>query len=200
MELEAGTRRLQVLASLAKASAVAVALANIACVIAVLLAMNGVLGYDQLPGIDLNIIDAVFILSFIVLIASFFAVGFWLYRAHANAIAADLAALEYTPASAIFWYAIPIANLFKPYGAMKELWQASHREAIDSARTAPGLIWLWWLTWVFSSINTFSTGENFGLIDVFASAFVVISAAALFVIIDRVTAAQPSMRFDTVFE
>jgi len=200
MELEAGTQRLQVLASLAKASAVAVALTNIACVIAVLLAMNGVLGYDPLPDTDLSIIDAMFILSFVVLFASFFAVGFWLYRAHANAIAADLAALEYTPGWAIGWYAIPIANLFKPYGAMKELWQASHREAIDSDQTAPGLIWLWWLTWVFSSINSFSTGDEFGLIDLFSSAFVVISAAALFVIIDRVTAAQPSMRFDTVFE
>jgi hypothetical protein len=200
MELEAGTQRLQVLASLAKASAVAVALANIACVISVLLAMNGVVGYDPLPGIDVSIIDAVFILSFVVLLASFFAVGFWLYRAHANAIAADLAALEYTPASAIFWYAIPIANLFKPYGAMKELWQASHREPIDSGQTAPGLIWLWWLTWVFSSINSFSAGESFGLIDVFASAFVAISAGALFVIIDRVTAAQPTMRFDAVFD
>lgn len=200
MELEAGTRRLHMLAALAKASAVAVALANIACVTAVLLAMNGVIGYDLLPGVDLTIIHAVFILSSVVLFASFFAVGFWLYRAHANAIAADLAALEYTPASAIFWYAIPIANLFKPYGAMKELWQASHRETIDSSQTAPGLIWLWWLTWIFSSLNSFSTGETFGLVDGVASALVAISAGALFVIIDRVTAAQPTMRFDTLFE
>jgi len=97
MELEAETGRLQVLAALAKPSAVAVALANVICIVAILFTMNGAPGYDPLPGVDLSAIDAVVVLSSIVLLASCFPVGFWLYRAHANAIAADIAALEYSP-------------------------------------------------------------------------------------------------------
>jgi len=83
---------------------------------------------------------------------------------------------------------------------MKELWQASHREPIDSSRTAPGLIWLWWLTWVFSSLSGVSPGADYGLIDVLACSFTAVSAGALFVIIDRVTVAQPTMRLNTIFE
>jgi hypothetical protein len=200
MELETGLRRLQSLAVIAKAIAITVAASQLLCAVAIILTMNGAPGYDTLPGTGLTAIDTVVLVTFVILLTSFFAVGFWLYRAHANAIAAGVAALEYSPGWAIAWYAIPIANLFKPYGAMKELWQVSHREQVDSSQTAPALIWVWWLTWVFSSINGLNTTEAYNFIDAITSVLTAVSAGALFVIIDRITVSQANIRSESVFE
>ena len=47
------------------------------------------------------------------------------------------------------WYFIPIANLFKPYEVMKEIWQVSHK---DRAVTLSIVGW-WWALWLI--INFF---------------------------------------------
>lgn len=68
----------------------------------------------------------------------------WIFWAHANLQAIGIASFEFTPRWAVIWYFVPIANLFKPYQAMRELWHISH-ELHDGVRDgAPTLVTFWW--------------------------------------------------------
>jgi hypothetical protein len=76
----------------------------------------------------------------------------WIHRAHANLHEGGIEGLEFTPGWAVGWYFIPFANLVKPYGAMRELWHASHGATGDFAAPAPSLINYWWATWIAGNI------------------------------------------------
>jgi hypothetical protein len=71
------------------------------------------------------------------------------HRASCNAESYGQLIMRYTPGWAVGWYFIPIASLWKPYDAMKQIWQASdptgdpHPGAID----VPVLLPAWW--WAF---------------------------------------------------
>ena len=58
-------------------------------------------------------------------VATFIVFGFWIYRAGENLIRADVDHLDYSPASRVWWFAVPVASVFKPYQAMRELWNAA---------------------------------------------------------------------------
>ena len=126
----------------------------------------------------------------------------WIYRAAANVIAAGTQGFEYTAGWAIGWYFIPIANLFKPFSAMRQIWNASHGEQGDRLDHANGLLALWWGCWIFSNIasnlsvrmtfNPSSTegltmGQQAGLV---ASVVSLILYPAAYRLIDGITAAQ----------
>jgi len=83
----------------------------------------------------------------------------WIYVAGKNVIAMGHETLEFTPAARIWWFAVPIACLFKPFQGMRELWNASHGE-VEYARNQP-LVTLWWALWVGSGL--FSTVLNFSV-------------------------------------
>lgn len=72
----------------------------------------------------------------------------WIYRAAANARALGAPDLTISPGWAVGWYFIPIANCWKPYQAMREIWQASARlqPRPDAAKTA--LLRTWWALWL----------------------------------------------------
>jgi len=54
--------------------------------------------------------------------------------------------MSFTPGWSVGWYFVPIANLFKPYLAMKEIWQRSHKDqSVSSA-----ILGLWWAAWLIS--------------------------------------------------
>lgn len=56
------------------------------------------------------------------------------------------------PFEAWVWHIVPIASLWKPLEAMRQIWDASHRLAADSE--APGgLLGIWWTTWIVSLIG-----------------------------------------------
>ena len=76
----------------------------------------------------------------------------WIYRAAANIVAAGVSGFDFTPGWAVGWYFIPIANLFKPFAAMRQIWNASHGEQGDRLNHANGPLALWWGCWVFSGI------------------------------------------------
>lgn len=69
----------------------------------------------------------------------------FLVRSNKNARAVSGAPLEVTPAWMFWWFCIPFANLFKPYVAVREVWERSKG-------AAPGLLGLWWAAWVISGI------------------------------------------------
>ena len=74
----------------------------------------------------------------------------WVYRAHRNLHAWGSYSLDYSPAGAVGWWFVPIANLVKPYWAMKELWQNSDPENFESdigwddEGTGSRLVGWWW--------------------------------------------------------
>ena len=62
--------------------------------------------------------------------------------------------LDFTPGWSVGWYFLPIANLWKPYQAMKEIWRASARpDKVDDAEV-PGWLPLWWFLWLAFSITS----------------------------------------------
>ncbi len=136
--------------------------------------------------------------SALVSTASYVVVGRWIYQAHRNLALADLPDLQFTPAWAIWWYFIPFANLVKPFQAMRELWNASHRALGNRQRAAPGLLWLWWLGFILGGIGNFWEPE-FAFLDIIGITFTIVSALALLIIINGVTAAQRQLNPAHVF-
>jgi hypothetical protein len=66
-------------------------------------------------------------------------------RANRNARAFG-SPMNFTPGWAAGWFFVPIANLYKPYQAMKEIWQGSDSDPNTPAvaPAAPGLLKWWW--------------------------------------------------------
>lgn len=70
--------------------------------------------------------------------------GVWIVRSHKNVRAfGDYP--EISPGWALGWFCIPIANFWKPYQAMKQLWQSS----LPDRSHAP-LLPIWWTFWLLS--------------------------------------------------
>lgn len=88
---------------------------------------------------------AVFILSIVL-------VAMWLHRAHANLHEGSVEGLEFTPNWAVGWYFVPIANLFMPFKAMRELWNASHGKHDFFGSPAPTLVRAWWAAWIVGNV------------------------------------------------
>lgn len=87
---------------------------------------------------------AIFILSAIVILK-------WIYRAGHNARAIGAEGMKISPGWAVGWYFIPIATLWKPYQAMKEIWQASHSPTDWEKRDSGPFLAIWWVLWIVSN-------------------------------------------------
>ena len=75
----------------------------------------------------------------------------WQHRAHSNLRAFGRNGLRYTPGWAVGWWFIPFASLWKPLGAMSELWKSSEPTDDPNAwlRARPWwLLGLWWACWI----------------------------------------------------
>jgi hypothetical protein len=80
----------------------------------------------------------------------------WQHRGQRNLSRLGVRQLQFTPAWAVGWWFVPIANLWKPYQSVRELWRAS-RAGVDDAlrageRTWPVIGW-WWGVWLASNIT-----------------------------------------------
>ena len=73
----------------------------------------------------------------------------WIYRASFNVRQLGAANLRFSPRWCVGWYFIPIANLWKPYQAMKEIWQASVNPSAWKHERASALLPWWWFLWIF---------------------------------------------------
>lgn len=81
----------------------------------------------------------------------------WMHHASTNAHSFGHEGLRYEPAWAVAWWFIPIVSMWKPFGAMREIWRASDpRLASMGSKTAwagieaPALLLVWWLTYLAS--------------------------------------------------
>jgi hypothetical protein len=70
----------------------------------------------------------------------------WIYRANANLHILSSESMEFSPGWSVGWYFIPIANLFKPYQAMKEIWKIAHRGRPSNS----SILGWWWFLWILS--------------------------------------------------
>lgn len=70
----------------------------------------------------------------------------WIYLAGRNLVAAGIEDLDYSAASRVWWFFVPIALLFKPFQAMRELWNASHHTYPYD--TGAPLVNIWWALWL----------------------------------------------------
>ena len=80
--------------------------------------------------------------------------GVFLVRANRNARAISDGVMYFTPASMVWWYAVPIFSLFKPYQAVREVWVHSMPSA-QFERGLPidhSLLGWWWGAWLASSL------------------------------------------------
>jgi len=77
----------------------------------------------------------------------------WTYFSNRNASSLGAYDLEFTPGWAVGWYFIPVAMLWKPYQALKEVFKASHPDFTDDWRDAPhpDVLPLWWALWILVS-------------------------------------------------
>lgn len=86
------------------------------------------------------------------LLLTFVLAGVWIYRAAANVRALGATRLEYTPGWSVGWYAVPFANLIKPFHAMNEIWRASRDPRGWEALPTPPDLRVWWGLWLASCI------------------------------------------------
>lgn len=74
----------------------------------------------------------------------------WIYRANVSVRAQGAEGLRYSPRSAVAWFFVPIAYLWKPYQAMSDLWRASKDPARWGEVQRGSILPLWWTFWLIS--------------------------------------------------
>lgn len=92
------------------------------------------------------------ILQVLIFIASGVAILVWMYRANANVRSLGAQGMKFTPGWAVGWFFVPFANLFMPYRALKELWQASAAPHAWTNEKVSGLFPVWWTLWIVSGV------------------------------------------------
>lgn len=90
------------------------------------------------------------LVQFAVAIAAIVLFLMWVYRSNRNARSFGPHTMRTTPGWSVGWFFIPIANLWKPYQAVKEIWEVSRNPANpEDANPQPLLGW-WWFFWIVS--------------------------------------------------
>jgi hypothetical protein len=81
------------------------------------------------------------------LLFQFIVLLMWIYRINSNTRSLGAAAdMKYTPGWSVGWFFIPIANIWKPYQVLKELWISNHPSHIpvpDKKKGAKFIGWFW---------------------------------------------------------
>ena len=80
--------------------------------------------------------------QFIVFLVTGVVILRWIYRARACVDALEATGMHFTPGWSIGWYFVPIANLWKPFQALNEIWKATSepRAAELERSTDPRLV------------------------------------------------------------
>ncbi|MDH7972301.1 DUF4328 domain-containing protein [Sphingomonas sp. AR_OL41] len=126
--------------------------------------------------------------SLVFKLATFVVFASWIYAAGRNLVAADADDLKFTPASRIWWFAVPFANLVMPYHGMRELWNASRN--VWPVETNTPIVAIWWSVWLGSGVLawllTLMTGTQGGGINgMYALCVIAIVRAVIAIILVR---------------
>ena len=117
---------------------------------------NGVYTSQELAVADGEASDQrqqiVAIVYMVVFIVSGFLILRWIHRANYNARQLGANEMEFTPGWSIGYYFIPVLTLWKPYQAMKEIWQASHNSNDWAFEKISPIVGLWWFLWIITNM------------------------------------------------
>lgn len=158
---------------------------------------------DSLPGQEgvdavMGMIALVYLVIFVTTIVL---VSKWIYRASRNAHAVG-AGLTISPPWSVGWFFIPVANLWKPFQAMRETWQVSSQPDAWRSVATPSLLRWWWGLWIVSNIlgnlsfrlstkiHTVAGAIASDYVDVLSAVIEVPLALALIRIVTRITDLQ----------
>lgn len=110
----------------------------------------------------------------------------WMHHAAKNVRAFGQHMLEYTPGWCVGWWFIPIASLWKPFDAMREIWKASDPESVGAnaakpwtASQVPATLPLWWGVYILNGF--IAMGIAFSNLDFSGSKPVVTNGPASFI-------------------
>jgi hypothetical protein len=107
----------------------------------------------------------------------------WIYVAGRNLVEVGMDELEFTPASRIWWFLVPVASLFKPFQGMRELWNASR--GIWPHDTNETLVSAWWGLWLATNFLAYisnivnSDSQNLTTILLHIAAEIIVAAVAI---------------------
>lgn len=108
---------------------------------------------------ELDMISAINTTLFIIHPAAVFVTvitfGWWIYRAGVNSRGFGARGMRVSPAGAIGWYFVPIMNFFRPYQAMKEIWQVSGNPADWRNEKGSPILFGWWTLCVVVNVHGF---------------------------------------------
>jgi hypothetical protein len=82
----------------------------------------------------------------------------WQFRGQRNLTLAGRPSLRFTPGWAVGWWFIPIANLWKPFQAVRELWSRSDPDERSYVVRGWWVLGLWWATWLISNFTFWYDG------------------------------------------
>lgn len=107
---------------------------------------------DTLDEAASQFIDTVWLIVWIVAVVLFLC---WTYRIARNVRALGAAGLSISSGWAVGWYFIPIANLWKPYEAMEEIWRASAAPANWKAQERGAILPWWWMLGLIANFGSY---------------------------------------------
>ncbi|MCK6439330.1 MAG: DUF4328 domain-containing protein [Planctomycetes bacterium] len=95
--------------------------------------------------------------QFLLTIACAITFFLWQYRIVRNLPALFADGRKFTPGWAVAWWFFPIANLWKPYQAMREAWRASSPRLTSTPtdwkkEENSAMLPLWWALWIVSNV------------------------------------------------
>src|SRR5699024_5812137 len=131
----------------------------------------------------------------------------WVNQVYKNLLAATVSGLRHTPAWAVGWYFIPVANLFKPYIVMKEIYLASLNAKESKSwkdKAVPKTLGIWWFMFVVGnllagrpfSFNTISDFKADAVLIIISEPMLIISGICLILIMNRIQKVQDNDLLD----
>ncbi|MDA3961271.1 MAG: DUF4328 domain-containing protein [Planctomycetota bacterium] len=105
-------------------------------------------GYPSESAVEANDqqLMMVTVLQIVVWLVALICYLMWVNRVNKNADALSNGSLEIKSGWAVGWYFVPIANLWKPFTSMKEIFLGSGYSAV------PPIVGIWWTVWVIQSL------------------------------------------------
>jgi len=93
------------------------------------------------------------LLEFLILVGSGIWILRWIYVACRNARDLAVNPMQFSPGWAVGWYFVPIAFLWKPYQAMKEIWRVSANPRDPSLVPDSPLLSSWWFFFIVTTLS-----------------------------------------------
>ncbi len=149
--------------------------------------------------------DWVGVMTLLVFVATGIVWLVWQHHAQVNIAAASPSDLRFTPGWAVGWWFIPIANLWKPFQTVRELWAESHAWGGHGGLSRWPVIW-WWLLWVgsnlmaiwasslFEEVNRLADFRRAEFVELAADALTIGAAVLAITIVRSITTLQEALR------